>query len=90
MPGEAKAILTLDNGEILFLDKNAGEQQARLVGEQVQVDSTTLSYRASRQKMEQAMPIYNKVEIPQGGEYTLVLNDGTKVHLNSMSSLRFR
>ncbi|WP_367184450.1 FecR family protein [uncultured Bacteroides sp.] len=89
MPGEAKAILTLDNGEILFLDKNAGEQQARLVGEQVQVDSTTLSYRASRQKMEQAMPIYNKVEIPQGGEYTLVLNDGTKVHLNSVSSLRF-
>ena len=25
----------------------------------------------------------------QVGEYTLVLNDGTKVHLNSMSSLRF-
>ena len=32
---------------------------------------------------------YNKIEVPQGGEYTLVLNDGTKVHLNSMSSLRF-
>ena len=34
-------------------------------------------------------PVYNKVEIPRGGEYALVLSDGTKVHLNSMSSLRF-
>lgn len=88
-PGEAKAILTLDNGETLFLDKNAGGRQAQLAGGQVQLDSTTLSYRAARQEAEQSAPIYNKVEIPQGGEYTLVLNDGTKVHLNSLSSLRF-
>lgn len=88
-PGEAKAILTLDNGETLFLDKHAGEEQERLADGQVQVDSTTLSYRAARHEAEQAVPQYNKVEIPQGGEYTLVLNDGTKVHLNSLSSLRF-
>lgn len=89
MPGEAKAILTLDDGETLLLDKHTGRQQARLTGGQVQVDSTTLSYQAVRHKREQAVPAYNKVEIPQGGEYTLVLNDGTRVHLNSLSSLRF-
>lgn len=88
-PGEAKAILTLDNGETLLLDRNAGGQQTQLAGGQVQVDSTTLSYHAVQRKREQAAPVYNKVEIPQGGEYTLVLNDGTKVHLNSLSSLRF-
>ncbi|MDE6348082.1 MAG: FecR family protein [Bacteroides sp.] len=88
VPGEAKAILTLDNGETVFLDKNVGEQQARLLGEQMLVDSTTLSYHAA-QKVEQSAPLYNKVEIPQGGEYKLVLSDGTKVHLNSLSSLRF-
>lgn len=89
LPGSAKAILTLDNGETVYLDTEVSEEQARLADKQIQVDSTTLSYRSAQMLAAQTTPIYNKVEIPQGGEYALVLNDGTKVHLNSMSSLRF-
>lgn len=89
LPGSAKAILTLDNGETVYLDTEVSEEQARLAEKQIQVDSTTLSYRSAQMLAAQTTPIYNKVEIPQGGEYALVLNDGTKVHLNSMSSLRF-
>ena len=32
---------------------------------------------------------YNKVNVPRGGEYQLTLSDGSKVQLNSMSSIRF-
>lgn len=86
-PGGAKAILTLDDGETIYLDENiTGE---RLAGKQIHVDSTTLNYCSAQKTTEQKAPIYNKVDIPQGGEYALVLNDGTKVHLNSLSSLRF-
>lgn len=86
-PGGAKAILTLDDGETIFLDENITQEQ--LAGKQIHVDSTTLNYRSAQNTTEREVPIYNKVDIPQGGEYALVLNDGTRVHLNSMSSLRF-
>lgn len=32
---------------------------------------------------------YNRLEVPRGGEYTLVLADGSYVRLNSESSIRF-
>lgn len=90
LPGEAKAILTLDDGQTVYLDKNAVDQkQVQLSNTKIQVDSTTLNYRLAKKEAVQNSPVYNKVEIPCGGEYTLVLNDGTKVSLNSMSSLRF-
>lgn len=89
LPGEPKAILTLDNGETVYLDKNTTDEQKKLAGDQIEVDSTTLNYRSAQRRAKQKTPVYNKVEIPKGGEYALVLNDGTKVHLNSMSSLRF-
>ena len=89
LPGGAKAILTLDNGETVYLDENADGRQLQLAGKQIQIDSTTLNYSAADGQVGQSALAYNKIEVPQGGEYTLVLNDGTKVHLNSMSSLRF-
>ena len=48
----------------------------------LQIDSTTLNYSAADGQVGQSALAYNKIEVPQGGEYTLVLNDGTKVHLN--------
>ena len=60
-----------------------------VAGKQIQIDSTTLNYSAADGQVVLSALAYNKVEVPRGGEYTLVLNDGTKVHLNSMSSLRF-
>lgn len=48
-----------------------------------------MNYQLAQTTSVQVKPVYNKVEIPRGGEYALVLSDGTKVHLNSMSSLRF-
>src|SRR5690606_34731824 len=36
-----------------------------------------------------AEPVYNTIRIPRGGKYQLVLADGTKVWLNSSTSLQF-
>lgn len=89
LPGEAKAILTLDNGETINLSKETADALQKIEGTNIQVDSTTLNYQLAQAASGKTEPIYNKVEIPRGGEYALVLSDGTKVHLNSMSSLRF-
>lgn len=89
LPGAAKAILTLDNGETINLNKETADALRKIEGTHIQVDSTTLNYQLAQSTSARPKPVYNKVEIPRGGEYALVLSDGTKVHLNSMSSLRF-
>lgn len=40
-------------------------------------------------EVEDSLPKYGKIEIPRGGEYTMVLSDGTRVYLNSATELRF-
>lgn len=89
LPGAAKAILTLDNGETINLDKETANVLQKIGGTNIQIDSTTLNYQLAQSASTQLEVVCNKVEIPRGGEYALVLSDGTKVHLNSMSSLRF-
>lgn len=89
LPGESKAILTLDDGQIVQLNKQETQTLKATDGTHIQIDSTLLNYQLAEQNQPVKAPIYNKVETPQGGEYTLCLSDGTKVHLNAMSSLRF-
>lgn len=89
IPGGNKAILTLEDGSRVVLDNsdngvlaNQGpaviskEKNGKLVYNTVAV--------AANQPMK-----YNSIVIPRGGQYQLVLPDGTKVWLNAASSLRF-
>ena len=89
LPGESKAILTLDNGQTIHINKEAGSLLEKIDGTQVQMDSTMLNYQVAQKTDKESKPIFNKVETPRGGEYALLLSDGTKVHLNAMTSLRF-
>lgn len=89
LPGQTKAILTLDNGQTIYLDQKASELLKEIDGTNVQADSAMLNYQPAQKAEKETNPIYNKVETPRGGEYALLLSDGTKVHLNAMSSLRF-
>ena len=61
LPGGAKAILTLDNGETVYLDENADGRQLQLAGKQIQIDSTTLNYSAANGQVVQSALVYNKV-----------------------------
>ncbi|WP_455667628.1 FecR family protein [Phocaeicola sp.] len=89
MPGSKKATLTLDNGETIDLNAIPNTKVKEQDGTTIQMDSATLNYQLAQNNGAPAKDIYNKVDIPRGGEYTLTLSDGTKVHLNSMSTLRY-
>ncbi|TRX71437.1 FecR family protein [Carboxylicivirga sp. M1479] len=85
-PGSAKAVLHLSNGELLELDDEnklfIEDEHGNVIG----VDSTnTLRYNANASMQAS----YNTINIPRGAEYQLVLSDGTKVWLNSESSLTY-
>ncbi|GAB7087186.1 FecR family protein [Marinifilum fragile] len=86
--GTKKAVLTLENGQKVNLEESDKELITEADGTLIQknADSELIYDNASSAKDR---VIYNQIEIPRGGEYSLVLADGTKVWLNSESSLRY-
>jgi ferric-dicitrate binding protein FerR (iron transport regulator) len=54
----------------------------------IKLDDGQLSYKRSASTTSSTIS-YNTVSTPRGGQYQLVLTDGTKVWLNAASSLRF-
>lgn len=88
LPGSKKAVLILDNGETIDLKSTSGVELKEKDGTIIQVDSTTLNYQQTPDRISDKLA-YNKVNVPRGGEYQLTLSDGSKVQLNSMSSIRF-
>lgn len=89
-PGGHKAVLTLAGGQQLFLGDSMSGTLARQG--QVQLRQTaagTLVYDAAPAEAGKEVPPYNTLTIPRGGEYRLVLSDGTAVWLNAGSTLRY-
>ena len=88
VPGGKKAVLILDNGEAIDLKSTSGVELKEKDGTVIQVGSTVLNYQQAPARTSEKLA-YNKVNVPRGGEYQLMLSDGSKVQLNSMSSIRF-
>ena len=88
VPGGKKSVLILDNGEAIDLKSTSGVELKEKDGTVIQVDSTVLNYQQAPARTSEKLA-YNKVNVPRGGEYQLMLSDGSKVQLNSMSSIRF-
>jgi transmembrane sensor len=92
-PGGNTAILTLANGKKIFLDKiNKGEilQQAGL--RIIKTSKGQIVYEITNQKILQdnkGEAKLNTISTPNGGQYQVVLPDGTKVWLNSASNLKY-
>lgn len=86
-PGGDKATLTLADGKVILLDSAANGILTKQGNAQVvKLNNGQLVYNTSG---ESAKSLYNKVSTPRGGQYSLVLADGTRVWLNAESSLRF-
>lgn len=88
VPGADKAVLTLANGEQIVLDSagnGALTQQGNI--KVIKLNDGRLSYRSSKDKPAEVL--YNTITTPRGGQYQVVLADGSKVWLNAASSLRF-
>ncbi|ATP56958.1 hypothetical protein CPT03_10925 [Pedobacter ginsengisoli] len=88
-PGGNKATLTLGNGTKIDLTA-AGVGQVVKIGNVTVVKSEDgqVEYKSASALPSTAVS-YNTITTPRGGQYKVVLPDGSEVVLNSMSSLKF-
>lgn len=86
-PGGNKAILTLGDNSSIVLDSAANGKLAQQGNTVInKTKDGELRYEQSGRKYEVA---YNTLATPRGGQYQLVLPDGSKVWLNAASSIRY-
>jgi transmembrane sensor len=94
MPGGNKAVLTLSDGSIIVLDSARNGSLAQQGNANViKEDDGQLLYKQE----EGGDPLtighspltYNTLATPRGGQYQLVLPDGSKVWLNAASFIRY-
>ncbi|RLJ76839.1 FecR family protein [Pedobacter alluvionis] len=86
--GTDKAILTLSDGRVIDLNKDAVGKIATEAGIEITKSSDgTLVYKALNTKDKSVG--FNTITTPIGGQYTIILPDGSKVWLNSGSSLKY-
>jgi transmembrane sensor len=87
-PGGNKAMLTLGNGSKIILDSAVNGTLAQQGNTKiVKMDNGKLAYNGSTEKPSDIA--YNTLSTPRGGQYQLMLPDGTKVWLNAASSITY-
>src|ERR1700733_14767732 len=89
-PGTDKAILTLSDGTKIKLDTI---QNGNLVSQGntniTKKDSGLLTYQLIKPNTLPQLELFNTLTVPAGGQYSVVLPDGTKIWLNASSSLKY-
>ena len=85
-PGSLRASLILNDGQEIMLDKRLSlmESDSSVV---LSNEKGELSYRNVRERAGESS--VNTLRVPCGGEYQLMLADGTRVRVNSESELVF-
>lgn len=91
VPGSNKAMLTLVNGKVIVLDSAHNGMLASQGGVHVyKTKNGRLVYDVSKYNTQPTDELtYNTISTPRGGQYQVVLPDGSKVWLNAQSSLKF-
>ncbi len=86
VPGVSIAELVLPDGSKVMLDR----EMNKVLSEGVKNSGDTLNYAGvGADASQDTSEVYHTLRVPCGGEYTLVLADGTTVYLNAESELRF-
>jgi transmembrane sensor len=90
LPGGNKATLTLADGRTIELDTAsntilAQEGNTRVV----KLNNGQLAYKDASQRDAEAPVLYNTIRTPNGGQYEIILPDGSHAWLNAASILRF-
>jgi transmembrane sensor len=88
-PGSNKALLTLADGSTIALDsahtgslmRQGNTQVLKLAGGQLKYNAIAGT--------DHSKPSYNVLSTPRGGQYRLVLPDGSRVWLNAASAIRY-
>jgi transmembrane sensor len=103
LPGGNKARLTLSNGSVIILDSAANGLLAEQGNSSIsKLKNGQLAYKETRagimtgkgretlaESGQPASPKYNTLSTPRGGQYQLMLPDGTNVWLNAASSITY-
>jgi ferric-dicitrate binding protein FerR (iron transport regulator) len=87
-PGGNKAVLTLANGRQIVLNNSTHGSLARQGAANIALGGGQLVY-SKKQDARHSQPVYNTIATPRGGQYEIVLSDGSRVWLNAASSLHF-
>lgn len=90
-PGGNKAVLTLADESVIILDEMKAGELAEEAGMHIikTADGKLIYEDMGLQSAKNAVAQFNTISTPVGGEYQLILPDGTKVWLNAASSVRF-
>lgn len=89
-PAGDKAVLTLANGQQIVLEQANSGAIAEQNGIQVmKLGNGQLAYNQAGQARSATAPMYNTLTTPRGGQYKVILPDGSRVWLNSASSLTY-
>ncbi|MFV0377569.1 MAG: FecR family protein [Mangrovibacterium sp.] len=83
--GNSKATLVLGSGKEVILDELQDSLIETVSGGMIKNKNNLLSYEAQPNNQHEV----NTIRTPRGGEYRLVLSDGTKVWLNAESELSY-
>ena len=82
-------VLTLANGKMISLVDDIKHPIRESDADVFVGDSSSLMYVVDKKQKAVGEEVYNTLYIPKGGEYSLVLADGTRVWLNSETTLRY-
>ena len=85
LPAQGVALLQVSDGREVALSSTTviKEQEGVIIEND---SSKVLNYTLTTVKSE---PLYNTITVPAGGEFSVLLSDGSSVHLNSCSSLTY-
>ncbi|WP_183560394.1 FecR family protein [Mucilaginibacter sp. SP1R1] len=86
-PGGNRAVLTLADGSKIVLENSKNGTVSKQGNIIVAKADSQLTYRAVSTAGNKIA--FNTIATPKGGQYNLVLSDGTKVKLNAASSLKY-
>src|SRR5690606_26694388 len=89
-PGGNRAILQLADGTEIVLDERPDGTVAKDGRNAIQKHANgELVYHRDGATTEADKPVFNRLQTPRGGQYHLVLPDGTHVWLNAASTLTY-
>jgi len=86
VPGSNKATLTLADGSIILLNDSINGFHTKQQNVNLLIQNGEIKYQSLGQNKA---PSYNTIITPNGGQYKLLLDDGTKVWLNASSSIKY-
>lgn len=92
MPGGNRATLTLADGKQIVLDQLQNGQIAVQMGSTISKTHEGQLYYApttGHGNPAQGASNWNTIAVPKGGRYNVTLSDGTRVYLNSASTLSY-